>query len=290
MAQEQAPRQKPGIVEAPIGLLAGATYPFRALGVLFGNPRLWGYVLIPVLVNFVVGIGLYVGLLLPGLRGVNALILNLDARTDALIANLPKWLAFLDVLDAALGWVLRVLLVALLLVALGFLLVQFGVILGAPFYGQLSEQLELLRVGNLPTAEPPSVASISRDIGRALMHEVNKLKLTLKVGIPLLLLNFLPGFGTAIASIGGIALAATIVCIDFLDAPLERRRLPFEKKLGAIKGCLPASATFGLVCLSLISIPLLNLLAVPLCVASGTLFFCDRILPMFDEASEEQQT
>lgn len=282
MTQKQNLKRKSNIIKAPRELLAGATYPLRALGVIFSNPRLWGYILIPILINFVVGIGLYVVLLLPGWRSVNTLILNLNARTEALIANLPKWLAVLDVLDAALGLLLRVLLSLLLLIALGFLLVQFGVILGAPFYGKLSEELELLRVGKLPTAEPVSMASIMRDIGRALMHEVNKLILSIKVGLPLLLLNFVPGLGTALASIGTLALAATLVCIDFLDAPLERRRLSFEKKLAVIKNSLPASATFGLVCLGLVSIPLLNLLAVPLCITSGTLFFCDRILPMFD--------
>jgi len=31
--------------------------------------------------------------------------------------------------------------------------------------------------------------------------------------------------------------------------------------------------------LGLVSIPLLNLLAIPLCMTAGTLFFCDRIWP-----------
>lgn len=283
MAENQDPSPMPNVIQAPVGLLAGATYPFRSLVLLLGTPGLWGYVLVPLLVNIAIGIGLYVGLLFPGLRGIDALVVDLDARTDALIASLPAWLSVLDFLDAALGWLLRFLLVAILLIVIGFLLVQFGVILGAPFYGQLSEQLELLRTGKIPTAEPPSMGSIIGDIGRALTHEFNKLLLMVKVGVPLLLLNFLPGVGTAIAGVGGVALAATIVCIDFLDAPLERRRLPFDEKLAAIRRSLPASATFGLVCLGMISIPLFNLLAVPLCVASGTLFFCDRILPTLDE-------
>lgn len=285
MAKQQS-RPMPNLIHAPVGLIAGATYPLRALFLLGRTPRLWGYVLVPILVNLVAGIGLYAGLLFPGWRGVNALVAGLDAKTDSWIANLPAWLSWLsvlDFLDAGLGWLLRVVLVLLLLVATGFLLVQFGVILGAPFYGQLSEQLELLRTGKLPAAEPQTAATILRDIGRALAHELNKLGLAVKVGVPLLLLNLVPGVGTAIASAGGVALAATLVCIDFLDAPLERRRLPFREKLGAIRRSLPASGSFALVCLGLVSVPLLNLLAVPLCVASGTLFFCDRIWPSFNE-------
>ncbi|HEY9300547.1 MAG TPA: EI24 domain-containing protein [Phormidium sp.] len=276
------------IIHAPVGFVSGATYPFRALVFLSRTPRLWGYVLVPILVNIVAGIGLYVGLLLPGLNGIDGLVATLDARTDALIAGLPAWLSVLDFLDTGLGWLLRFLLVALLLVAIGFLLVQFGVILGSPWYGQLSEQLELSRTGKLPKPEG-GVAAIPRDIGRALMFELNKLLLLIQVGLPLLLLNFLPGFGTAIASVGGIVLAATLVCLDFLDAPLERRRLSFKDKLGIIRRSLPASASFALVCLGLISIPLFNLLAVPLCVTSGTLFFCDQIWPSFNEGLENQE-
>jgi CysZ protein len=99
------------------------------------------------------------------------------------------------------------------------------------------------------------------------------------VGIGLLLVSLMPGIGTIIASVGGISLAALIVCLDFLDAPLERRRLSFREKLNLVFKSLPGSASFSLVCLGLVSIPLLNLLTIPLCVASGTLFFCDRIYP-----------
>ena len=130
-------------------------------------------------------------------------------------------------------------------------------------------------VGQLHTVE----VGIVRDISRVLLFELKKLVLVVGVGFPLLLLNLAPGIGTLAATVGGVMLAATIVCLDFLDAPLERRRLRFREKLGIVFGSLPASASFSMVCLGLVSIPLLNLLTIPLCVASGTLFFCDRIYP-----------
>ncbi len=167
--------------------------------------------------------------------------------------------------------------IIVLFIVTGFLLTQVGVVLGAPWYGQLSEQLEKVRTGQLQIVE----VGIIRDICRAILFELKKLTLIIGVGIPLLLLNFLPGIGTAISTVGGVILTGTIVCLDFLDGPLERRRLNFRDKLGIIWGSLPASAGFSLVCLGLISIPLLNLVTIPLCVASGTLFFCDRILPKY---------
>jgi CysZ protein len=259
------------------GFFSGATYPFRALAVFRRTPRLWGYLIVPILLNFIIGITFYAGSLYLGWHAIQDFIANLSDWVDTLIANLPTWLAILEYLIVGLGFLLRLLLIIVLFIVTGFLLTQVGVVLGAPWYGQLSEQLEKVRTGQLQIVE----VGIIRDICRAILFELKKLTLIIGVGIPLLLLNFLPGIGTAISTVGGVILTGTIVCLDFLDGPLERRRLNFRDKLGIIWGSLPASAGFSLVCLGLISIPLLNLVTIPLCVASGTLFFCDRILPKY---------
>lgn len=238
--------------------ITGATYPLRALSVINRTPRLWEYIVIPLLVNLVVATLLYVGLLFAGLRAINALV-----------AGLEGW-------AIVLGVVLQALLVVGLLIGLGFVLVRFGVVLGSPWYSQLSENLERMQTGSAPAGEPLSLGGIVRDISRALGFELKKLLLLLGIGLPLLLLNFLPGVGQLIITAGGVALGATIACLDFFDGPLERRRLRFRQKLGYIRQHLPASAGFGLVCLGLISIPLVNLLSIPLCVTAGTLFFADR--------------
>ncbi len=238
--------------------ISGATYPFRAFGALARRPGLWGYVVIPILVNFLVGGLLYGGLLYGGLQ-----------RIDTLVDDSALGLVF--------GGLLRVLLIIGLLLVIGFLLVRFGVVFGSPWYAKLSERLEQERTGAAPPAEPLTFAGISRDIGRALLFELKKLLLVIAIGLPLLLLNLVPVAGQILATVGGIALGATIACLDFLDGPLERRRMRFRDKLRLIRRSLPASAGFGLVCLGLVSIPFVNLLSIPLCVTAGTLLFCDRI-------------
>lgn len=196
--------------------------------------------------------------------------------------HVPNWaIAIADTLGASFLWVLRLLLVLLLLLVTGFIFLQFGVLLGSPWYGKLSEELELLKLGKLPPMEA-SLGRTIQDVGRAILYELNKLVLLVLIGLPLLLFNFLPGIGTAIASVGYITLTATIVCLDFFDSALERRRLRFRQKLGVVLRSLPASAAFGFVCLALVSVPLINLLAIPVCVAAGTLFFCDRVQPWLD--------
>jgi CysZ protein len=335
-----------------VGFWSGLTYPFRALAMLQRNPKLWGYVLVPILINLLLGITLYAGLLILGLGLIDTLFQSLplwlseashEVQAIASTSHLtlpsdwhgslpswwpdwhfsvpafpdwqiswpqiswPEWLPSLpqglfnwhlswnwlpDVSSwriplpdwlrdlprwGAFGvlWIIRFLLTLLLLLVTGFILLQFGVILGAPWYGKLSEELEKLRTGNVVIVDVGFVG----DIWRAILYELKKLFVGLLLGIPLLLLNFLPGIGTAIATIGSITLATTLVCMDFLDPPLERRRLSFRQKLGLAYGNLPATATFGILCFGLVSIPLINLLAIPVCITAGTLFFCDRVLP-----------
>jgi CysZ protein len=241
--------------------LSGTLYPLYAAAALARAPRLWRYVLIPMLVNLLVGLTLYAGLLFAGLRAI-----------DGFVAVLPEW-------AIALGALLRVLLILILLIATGFVLVRFGVVLGSPWYTKLSAELELMRGGQPLPEQSAGLSTALRDLSRALAFELRKLLLVVAIGALLLLLNLIPVAGQVLATGGWIALGATITCLDFFDYPLERRLLGFGAKLRIVRHSLPGSAGFGLACLALVSIPFVNLLSIPLCVAAGTLFYCDRIAP-----------
>lgn len=260
---------------APAGLLAGALYPFRALGVINRNRRLWRYIGIPVLLNIAVGLLLYAGL-----------FVALRAWVERLSQDQSNpWLAGL------LGAVLILALFVALPLLIGWLLVRFGVVLGSPWYSQLSEQLEWQYAGRRPVETKLTAGAVLYDIGRALSFELKKLLLLLGIGLPLLLLNLVPVAGQALATVGGVALGLTIACLDFFDAPLERRRLRFRAKLGLIRRHAPASVGFGLVAFALSAIPLLNLLAIPLCVTAGTLFMIESgALAELDAAGQGTNT
>lgn len=230
----------------------------RAVGLLRTHRSLRRYVWWPILVNLVVGALLYALLLTAGLRAIDGVVAELDG------------------LLAVLGILLQVLLVVVLLVAVGFVMVRFGVVLGSPWYGRLSEEIERLVTGTAPPAEPFTPRGIARDLRRALAFEARKLLLVVAIGLPLLLANLLPVVGQAIATVGGLALGATIACLDFYDGPLERRRWRFGDKLRFVR-TTPGSTGFGLVCVALLSVPLLNLLCIPVCMAAGTLVAADRL-------------
>ncbi|XGV96211.1 MAG: EI24 domain-containing protein [Leptolyngbya sp. BL-A-14] len=277
----------------PVGVVAGATYPLQALVFIYQHPQLWGGVVIPILVNLVIGAALYTGLLLPGWRGIDQWASGVPTWLAQWVATLPTWashlLTWLPTGATFLDDVLRFLMAIALFVITGLLLVQFGAILGAPWYGNLAEQTERLRNGQVPIGSP-GLSRALQDIWRAITFQLKKLLLLGVIGLPLLVLNFLPPVGTTIASVGGVALAALLVGLDFLDAPLERRRLSFRRKLGVFARSLPASGTFSWACLVLVSVPFVSLLAVPLCVAAGTLFCCDHVLPFLPQVQSDSST
>ncbi|MEA5534740.1 EI24 domain-containing protein [Crocosphaera sp. XPORK-15E] len=256
------------------GFLSGMSYPFRLLGVFKSHPRLISYIIVPILLNFVIAIFLDVGLFLFGWEVTQVLTDTIIQRLDLFLLNLPQWLGGLDYLIIVLGFLLRIIFGIILLILTGFLLVQFGVILGAPWYGKLSEELEKIKTGDVKVID----VGFFGDIWRAILFEVKKLVLIISIGFLLFFLNVLPGFGTLLSAMGGMLLTGTIICLDFFDAALERRRLTFREKLGTIQKSLPASAGFSVVCLFLIAIPFVNLLTIPFCVGGGTLFVCDRLL------------
>nr|WP_255603485.1 EI24 domain-containing protein [Oscillochloris sp. ZM17-4] len=234
-------------------MLAGLRYPVRALVMLRRHRELWGFVLIPILLNLVVGVALYAGLSMVGLRQIDQI-----GQAGGALATTLEFIA-------------RVLYVIALAIGVGWLMVRFGVVLGAPWYGQLAGRLEEIITGRPMPETPLTPASVAYDISRALLFELKKLLLAMAIGLPSLLLNLIPAAGTILATAVAVALGALIACLDFFDAPLERHRLRFRAKLGVVRQNLPASASFGLLAAFLGSIPLLNLLAIPLCVTAGTM-------------------
>ncbi|MGQ9927568.1 MAG: EI24 domain-containing protein [Chloroflexaceae bacterium] len=239
-------------------VLTGVFAPFRALALLNRTPRLWSYVIVPILLNVVVATLLYFGLFAVAWQ------------------SLDRFLSLEGALGTALLWLARALVGLALALGIGFLLVRFGVVLGAPWYSQLSEELEALCVGDSHVRRPFSLPAAAYDVWRALQFEGKKLALVLAVWLPSLLLLLVPGIGPLLHMASNLALGATIACLDFFDGPLERRRWRFRARLALIRRMLPGSLGFGLLAFALVSIPLVNLLAIPLCITAGNLLVIER--------------
>lgn len=240
-------------------MLAGLSYPLRALALINRTPRLWQYVVVPIMLNILVGAVLYLG--------VYAVLLQ------QLRARVGDWGgAFGEVFVVVAGALLAV----LLAIGVGFVLVRFGVVLGSPWYGQLSEKLENMLTGSAAAPARLTAGAVAYEIWRALQFEAKKLSLFLSLWVPSLLLLLIPGLGGLVYTAAGITLGALISCLDFFDGPQERRRMRFREKLATIRRTMPGSLSFGVVAAALVAIPVVNLLAIPLCVTAGNLFVIER--------------
>jgi len=145
------------------GFFTGVSYPFQAIRILGQNRKLWKYLIIPILINFLAGITTYILLLNPSLKLFDTITNNVILWVDKVIDKLPEWSHFLVYIILFISFLLKAFLFILLLIIIGFIIVQFGSILGSPWYGKLSEQLEIFRTGKLEIIE----VSIFQDIFRA---------------------------------------------------------------------------------------------------------------------------
>lgn len=258
-------------------MICSIAYPWQAFRLLTRTPRLWGYVITPILLTLGLALLLYGGLLPLAWQGVGTLTQSALVPLLGWIERLPNWLEGLGAVLTGFAVLVRVLATIVLFWLLGLVLTQLSVLLGSPWYGRLSEVLEQERIPEQFQQLPPSPGFWS-DLLRAIQFEGKKLFLTAIVFLMVLGLQFLPFAGQILGTVLSLLWGALLTCVDFWDGPLERRRYPFRRKLAWILGQFPGNLTFGLLCNLLISIPLVNLVTIPLCVAAGTLLVCDRLV------------
>ncbi len=214
------------------------------------HPQLRAYVWLPVLVSLLVcGTGLYF-----------ALGYLLDAG-ERMIAGLPGWLAWLDVLLAPLLYVLGVLLGA-------WLFGLLAVLVSSPFLGPFSLALERLRFGTAPTSDTGVWHELAGSIGR----EARKLLYHLPRLLLVFLITLVPGINLASPLIW-LLFGAWTLAVQFADYPAENRQQPFQATLDRLKANRGAALGFGLCATGALAIPLVNFLLIPAAVAGGTLLW-----------------
>jgi CysZ protein len=235
----------------------GARYALRGARIIVGHPSLWGYVLAPVALMgtaFVMGSGFvlwFVGWV-----------------TSWVWVPGPDTSATAALLYTVALWGLRLGLVASLLL----LLYLTAGLIATPFNDRLSDQIErkLLRTG----AEEWTFDQFLRDLGWSLAHSALSLVVYLLVMGVLLLLNLLPGVGSAVAFVVGSGVSAAFFAREAMDGSFSRRRMGYLEKWRMVMAHWPLTLGFGLCVSAAMWLPLLNFLVLPMSVAGGTVLFC----------------
>jgi CysZ protein len=195
---------------------------------------------------------------------VPALWVTLDAAAVAgawVEAQVPSWLAWLG--DAA-G-----VLLGLLLVLLGlWLFVVLATILGGPLLGLLSARVERQVLGREPEDPRPLWVAVPR----AALREVRKLAYHLARLALVFALTLVPVVAPVSPALW-LLFGAWMMAVQFVDLPLDNRGRPFPEALALLRANVASALGFGSAAVLVLSVPLLQLVAVPAAAAGATLWF-----------------
>lgn len=187
----------------------------------------------------------------------------LDSISASLVAWLPDWLSFLDVVLVPLLYLFGVLTGA-------WLFALLAVIVASPFLGTLSAAVERHVRGRAPESGnrlwQDVVGSFGRE-ARKILYHVPRL-------LAVFLFSLIPAINVAAPALW-LLFGAWTMAVQFCDYPTENRARPFSETLQLLNANRMAALGFGFCASAALAIPLLNFLLIPVAVAGGTVLLCE---------------
>ncbi len=236
------------------------------------RPVLRPYMVVPVLVNIILfGVSGYlvISYFYEWLSGWSGTI------------DLWSWLdwleSFVNSLIGALKWVIFLAVISLLLFFMGSTFTMITHLLISPFIGILGEKAELQL--HTPSYPQHSLGQIAlRTVGREIRKLVYWLWRTLGLAVLSLVLYFVPGFNLLVPVIW-FMFGAWILAMQYIDVAADNNGRSFDELLLLMAKNRVAVMAFGSVVMLLTSIPIVNLIIVPVAVCSGVVFWVKKINP-----------
>lgn len=222
---------------------------------LIRQPGLRLFVIVPLILNL-----LLFGLLFVLLADV------FSAMIASAMAWLPDW-AWLQSLDW-LFWLLYGV-VILLLLAYGFVILAN--LIGAPFYGYLSEMTEKHLTGQIVDTDG-GWGQILRDIPRALGRELHKILYYLPRALGLVILGLIPVVNL-LAGLLWFVFNCWMMALQYVDYPADNHRVSFAGLKQRLAADRMSALGFGLPVALAAMIPVLNLVVVPAAVCGATAYW-----------------
>lgn len=240
--------------------LAGATYLLDGFS-LITRPGLRRFVLVPLLINILFFVGLFL-------------------ISKHFIAEFNLWLA--DLVPTWLTWLSTV--IWLLFFLSFFLVVVFGFVLvanlvAAPFNAFLSEKVEWVLTGE--STPPTTYWESVRDVPRIVLRQIAILGFYLPRALLLFVLFFIP-LVNAIAPILWLLFHAYLMVLTYIDYPTDNHRIPLQDVRAWLRERRLLTYGFGVAVLITSMIPGLNMLVMPAAVAGATKLWIDekrQVLP-----------
>ena len=160
---------------------------------------------------------------------------------------------------------------------LSFLLFAISNLLAAPFNSQLSAAVEhKLGSGNKNSSSDMGMFENVIVGINSIGFEIKKLGCFLKLGLPLLICSLIPG-PNFLAPIAWLLFGSWMLSLEYIDYPLSNngRDFPAVRDYAAQERGLTLGFGFSLTILTLL--PIVNILAMPIGVAAGTILYDRKI-------------
>ncbi len=236
-------------LKQPRAFSEGFAFLLRGAHELRQTPGVWWLMGVPVLINLALFAGLVV------------FLINL---TPALVS----WLTVGEAtwwLWSILAWIATILIYVAVLLLYAFAFSIIAEVLGSPFYEEIGARVD----------KRHGVAIVERpwyqEVWLAAVQESRKLVALAVAGLIIFVLQFLPGVGQAVGVVGGALMLVVTLGADAVGPPLARRGLMLGDRRRWVIRHLIVVCGLGTAKAIGLTIPILNIVVLPIAAAAGTL-------------------
>jgi CysZ protein len=212
-------------------------------------------------------------LLLGMLPAVVTTVLLLAALVAILVwvGDFVAWATpFADGWDEGARDLLRIALAVALVAGFAMLAVlAFAVLtlaIGGPFYEKIAERVDEA-LGDVPKAQELSTL---QEIRRSLKESLQFLLMSVSRAIPLFLAGFIPVVGQTVVPVLAAIVGGWLLAVELVSVPFNKRGFDFKARRRALRKRPLLTLGFGVPAYLLCLIPLLAIIALPVCVAGAT--------------------
>lgn len=221
---------------------------------LITRPGLRQYVIIPTLINTIV------------LSLIAALTISqFTIWVDDIMGWFPDWMSVLY-------WLIWLIALLVMLVLVLFCFTFIANIIASPFNAILSEKVEEQLTGKPPESNVSVITVLPRAIGR----EIAKLFYVLPRLLGLLLFTLIPVLNT-VSPILWVLFGAWMMAIQYADYGADNNDFSFRELRDRLRQNRMQALMFGLPAYLLLTLPVVNLVLIPVGVAGGTQFWVERL-------------
>ncbi len=221
---------------------------------LIRKPGLRRYFIVPVLINTLV-----LAVLVAVSYG------SFNGWVDQIMGWFPGWMS-------ALYWLIWVIALLVVLVLVLFVFTFVANIIASPFNAILSIKVEELLTGSPPV----SSVSIWMILPRTVARELAKLLYVLPRLVGLIILTLIPVVNV-VSPFLWVLFGAWMMAIQYADYAADNNDVSFSDLKARLGNARLAAITFGLPAYLLLTVPVINLILMPVGVAGGTRFWVDHL-------------